>query len=168
MATTSVSRLVRVAGQGKAMWGIVEDERVYRLECDPYGRTRGAQTLARWGSVCCAGLSHQDRVWGGTMWRMRQNTASVPAEPLLFLKAQQPDRAGGSIIIPSLSARGTRGRACHRDRQTLPQHSARRGVGIRAALRAATTSPPATCSARMGSGPGERDSIPFAPLGHGS
>ena len=109
MNITSVSRLVRVFDQGVAVWGVIEDDQVYRLEGNPYGTsTRGTQLgllaeVTLLPPVCptkivCVGRNY--------VAHAAEHGVEVPTEPLLFLKPPSSIIGpGDSIVVPSLSQR---------------------------------------------------------------
>ncbi|HOT90579.1 MAG TPA: fumarylacetoacetate hydrolase family protein [Anaerolineae bacterium] len=109
MTTQTLSRLVRVNDHGEAVWAVVEDEVVYRLEGSPFtngvrsARLGTLATLTLLSPVCptkiiCVGRNY--------VAHAAEHGVEVPTEPLLFLKP--PSSVIGpedAIVIPALSQR---------------------------------------------------------------
>ncbi len=109
--STEVARLhvTRVNDKGESVWGVVENDSVYRLEGNPFtGGARGAHigtlaTVTLLPPVCptkivCVGRNY--------VAHAAEHGVEVPTEPLLFLKPPSSViGAGASIVVPSLSQR---------------------------------------------------------------
>lgn len=102
-------RLIRVAVDGGPRWGLVEDERVYRLDGAPFGDWKRGVEIGRLGDlqllapvvpskIVCVGRNYPAHA--------AEHGSEVPDEPLLFLKPPSSVIGpGASIVLPPQSER---------------------------------------------------------------
>ena len=86
---SEVTRLVKVAFEDHAIWGILDDDRVYRLEGDPYEIWAKGAALGEAASMCFIAPATPTKVvcvGRNYVAHAAEHGVEVPSEPLLFLK----------------------------------------------------------------------------------
>jgi len=106
---TVQARLVRVAHQGVMIWGIVEDDGVYKLEGSPYGTWESGEKLGVLDDltllpptvptkIVCVGRNY--------VAHAAEHGNAVPEAPLLFLKPPSSMIGhGDAVVLPPQSQR---------------------------------------------------------------